>query len=85
MFPFTSVRLYSTYQYFLYDEWSFFYICLILPFDFLSESAFVDVDNYHENIESKQNKTLENLQEIQEAIVFMNQVWLTISPPGRSA
>lgn len=52
---------------------------------FLSESAFVDVDNYHENIESKQNKTLENLQEIQEAIVFMNQVWLTISPPGRSA
>lgn len=78
----TSIR-YSIYQYFLREyllEVSF--ICLILSFVYLSESAFVDVDNYHENMESKQNKTLENLQEIQEAIVFMNQVWLEISPPG---
>ena len=70
----TSIR-YSIYQYFLREyllEVSF--ICLILSFVYLSESAFVDVDNYHENMESKQNKTLENLQEIQEAIVFMNQV-----------
>lgn len=38
------------------------------------ESAFVDMDSYHDNIESKQNKTLANLEEIQQAITFMNEV-----------
>ncbi|XP_065666977.1 protein brambleberry isoform X5 [Hydra vulgaris] len=38
------------------------------------ESVFVDIDHYQENFEAKQNKTLENLEEIQAAIGFMNEV-----------
>ena len=41
---------------------------------FFLESVFIDVDHYQENIEAKQNKTLENLGEIQAAIAFINDV-----------
>jgi len=39
-----------------------------------SGSAFDDMDNYHDNLEEKQNKTLKNLEEIQETIIFMSDV-----------
>ena len=41
---------------------------------FLPGNAFEDVDSYHDSIEEKQNKTLKNLEEIQETIAFMSNV-----------
>ena len=32
------------------------------------------MDTYHDSVEEKQNKTLRNLEEIQEAIAFMSDV-----------
>ena len=37
-------------------------------------TAFDDMDTYHDSVEEKQNKTLRNLEEIQEAIAFMSDV-----------
>ena len=42
--------------------------------NYFSGNAFEDVDTYHDSIEEKQNKTLKNLEEIQETIAFMSNV-----------
>lgn len=35
------------------------------------------MDTFHDSLEGKQNKTLKNLEEIQDTVAFMNQVQST--------